>query len=87
VGASALFLYRIVIWQSAVLTLLGFLAGLAAALVVSRLATEAVPDFTTDYRYGDVGAVLFATALMAFVASLLPVRRINGIDPAMVFKA
>jgi putative ABC transport system permease protein len=87
VGASAGFLYRIVASQSAILTALGFSVGFVGALVVARLANDAVPDFTTDFRAGDAAAVLVGTGVMAFVASLVPVRRLNGIDPAMVFRA
>jgi hypothetical protein len=46
---------------------------------VSRLAVQAVPDLTTEFRYLGIVAVFFATAVMAFVASLLPIRRINSI--------
>jgi len=87
VGASAVFLYRIVASQSAMLTSAGFLLGLVAALVVSRLAREAVPDFATEFRSLDIGGVLVGTVVMAFAASLIPVRRINAIDPALVFRA
>jgi len=87
VGASAVFLYRIVASQSAMLTSAGFLLGLVAALVVARLAREAVPDFATEFRSLDIAGVLVGTVVMAFAASLIPVRRINAIDPALVFRA
>jgi ABC-type lipoprotein release transport system permease subunit len=35
----------------------------------------------------DVAIVFGAALLMAIVSSYLPARRINGIDPAMVFRA
>ncbi len=87
VGASGGYLYRIVLSQSAMLVAAGFVIGLGAAIGVAELATEAVPEFVTDFRWFDVAAVLAASVVMAFVASLIPVRRINGIDPAMVFRA
>jgi putative ABC transport system permease protein len=87
VGASAGFLYRIVASQSTILTATGFVFGLVAAFLIARLARSAVPDFSTEFLASDIVAVFFATAFMALVASVLPVRRINGIDPAMVFKA
>jgi putative ABC transport system permease protein len=87
VGASGSFMYRIVATQSVMLTAAGFLVGLVGSLVVARLATSAVPDFATDFRSMDVVSVFVVMAAMAFLASLLPVRRINSIDPAMVFKA
>ncbi len=87
VGGSAGFLYRIVLSQSSMLTATGFSVGLAAAWSVARLVRELVPDFITIFRPQDVIAVLGATVLMAVIASFVPVRRINSIDPAIVFKA
>lgn len=86
-GASGGYLYRIVFTQSALLTLTGFVAGTVAALLLARLATRAVPDFATDFRWQDIAMVLAATVLMALVASFIPVRRITGIAPASVFRA
>lgn len=87
VGASSAFLYRIVLTQSAILTAAGFVVGLAAAVLLARLAEQMVPEFVTDFRARDVAGVLVAAGLMSVVASLAPIRRINGIDPAMVFRA
>lgn len=87
VGASAGFLYRIVLSQSSMLTAVGFAVGLAAAWSVAQFVTELVPDFVTVFRPLDVAAVFGATVLMAVVASFVPVRRINSIDPAVVFRA
>jgi putative ABC transport system permease protein len=87
VGASGAFLYRIVASQSAMVTTSGFVFGLAGALAVARLAREGVPDFATEFRVLDIAAVLAGTVVMAFAASLVPVRRINSIDPALVFRA
>jgi putative ABC transport system permease protein len=87
VGGSAGFLYRIVLSQSTMLTVAGFLVGLVAAWSVAQLVRDIVPDFVTVFRPQDIIAVLGGTALMALVASFVPVRRINSIDPAVVFRA
>lgn len=87
VGGSPGFLYRIVLSQSVTLTAAGFVIGLGGALGVAQLAAQAVPEFMTDFRPQDVAGVLVAAALMAVVASFVPVRRINRIDPAVVFRA
>ena len=87
VGASPGFLYRIVLSQAVMLTAGGFLAGIIAAWAVAHLVREAVPEFITEFRVTDVAGVLGAMVAMAVVASLVPVRRIVSIDPAMVFKA
>ena len=87
VGGSPGFLYRIVLSQSAMLTAAGFVLGLAGALGVARLAGQAVPEFVTDFQLQDVAGVLIAAGAMAILASFVPVRRINSIDPALVFRA
>lgn len=87
VGAGAVFLYRIVLAQATVLSGAGFAVGLAGALGVARLAEGAVPEFATDFRAWDIAAVLLAAGGMAVLASLMPIRRINGTDPAAVFRA
>jgi putative ABC transport system permease protein len=86
-GASSAFLYRVVLVQSVTLTAAGFAAGVLAAMATARLAEEIVPEFATDFRVADIGLTLVAAMLMALIASMSPVRRINSIDPAMVFRA
>ena len=87
VGGSPGFLYRIVLSQSAMLTAAGFVLGLVGAVGVVQLAAQAVPEFVTDFQPLDIVGVLIAAGLMAVLASLVPVRRINSIDPAVVFRA
>lgn len=86
-GGSPGFLYRIVLSQSAVLTAAGFVVGVGGAILLSWLAERAVPEFTTDFQLRDLGLVFGAALLMAVLASTAPVRRINAIDPASVFRA
>ena len=87
IGATAGYVYRIIISQSLMVGVLGFAAGLVATYLVARLATEAVPAFVTDIRWYDVLAVFAASLVMAVLSSYIPVRRIAGIDPASVFRA
>jgi len=87
VGGSAGFLYRIVLSQSSMLTTSGFVLGLIAAWSVAQLVQDVVPDFVTIFRAPDIAAVFAGTVAMAIVASFIPVRRINSIDPAIVFRA
>jgi ABC-type lipoprotein release transport system permease subunit len=69
------------------LTAAGFALGVVSSLLVARLVRELVPDFITEFELTDIVGVLAATIAMAIVASFMPVRRIIGIDPAMVFRA
>lgn len=87
VGASGGFLYRIVLAQAGMLTIAGFVAGLAAAMITANLAERATPEFATQFQLQDGAAVFAAAVVMGVIASLVPVRRINSIDPALVFRA
>lgn len=86
-GASAWFVYRVVIRQSAIVGLAGSLTGIAAAGLVSTFVRRVVPEFVTDMQLMDSIAVLVITMGVSLVATFVPVRKINRIDPAMVFRA
>lgn len=87
VGFSNGYLYRVVIEQSLITGLVGFIGGVALNVVVGRFAEDLVPQFVILVRWTDVGAVLGVTLAMSALAALLPVRRLAGIDPVAVFKA
>ena len=86
VGASGRFLYRVVVDQSLIVGSLGSALGIVAAVAAARLIKAQVPEFITVLRWTDA-AVVFAGALAtAVLASYVPVRRIERIDPAEVFR-
>ena len=86
-GASGAFLYRIVIAQSLIVGVLGSIVGIVASALAATLIKRWIPEFITELLWTDVAVVFAAALLMAIVSSYLPARRINGIDPAMVFRA
>ncbi|MGE0686046.1 MAG: ABC transporter permease [Dehalococcoidia bacterium] len=87
IGASNSYVYRIVIFQSLAVSVLGFAIGFPLALLASRLAESSVPEFITNYEPMSVLFVFTAVLVMGLIASWLPVRRIIAIDPAIVFRA
>jgi putative ABC transport system permease protein len=87
VGAPDGFVYRIVIQQSLLVGLAGSVLGILVAAIAAGLITRWVPEFVTDLRALDVLGVFGIAVLMSIAASFVPVRRINRIDPAMVFRA
>jgi putative ABC transport system permease protein len=86
-GASGWFVYRVVIRQSAIVGVVGSVLGLISAALVATFVRRIVPEFVTDMQWKDAVAVAAATILVSLVAAYVPVRRINRIDPAMVFRA
>jgi putative ABC transport system permease protein len=86
VGASGGFLYRVVVEQSLIVGFFGAALGVGASALAATLIRQEVPEFLTTLRWSDALGV-FATALaVAVAASWVPVRRINAIDPAIVFR-
>lgn len=87
IGASNGFVYRVVIEQSLIVGVLGSALGLGVSVLAATLIKRGVPEFVTDLRWTDAAGVFAAILLVSFVAAYVPVRRINRIDPAMVFRA
>jgi putative ABC transport system permease protein len=87
IGASGGFLYRVVVRQSLIVGVLGAVVGIVSAVVATRLIRNSVPEFITVLRPLDAGGVFVVAVLMAIAASYVPVRRIERIDPAGVFRA
>ena len=87
IGASGGYLYAIVVRQSVIVGVLGGALGTLAGVAFARWIGDWVPEFLTDLRASDVALVLAAMLATAVVASAVPVRRLNRIDPAAVFRA
>lgn len=86
VGASGGFLYRVVVTQSLIVGALGAALGVTASALAADLITQRVPEFVTTLRWSDALAVFAVALAVAVAASWVPVRRINLIDPAIVFR-
>ena len=87
IGASGAFLYRVVVRQSLIVGVLGAGTGIAASVAATRLIRNGVPEFVAVLRPLDAAGVFIVAIVMAIAASYVPVRRINRIDPAEVFRA
>ena len=87
IGASGMFLYRVVMRQSLIVGTLGAAVGIAVSIAATRAIRNGVPEFITVLRPLDVAGVFVVAVLMSVVASYVPVRRIERIDPAEVFRA
>ncbi len=80
-------LYLIVLEQALTTVFIGYVIGVALAVALNPLITNAVPQFLTQIRLIDLGWIFALTILMAIVASYIPMRHLSNIDPAEVFKA
>ncbi len=87
VGASPWQLLAVVVRQSVIVALVGYALGSALGVVAGRLIQDAVPQFSLLFRWQDFLLILAAALVMSAVATLVPVRRVARIDPALVFRA
>ena len=86
IGFNNMDLYKLVLSQSLITGLLGFVFGALATLLVSRFIDRLVAQFIVLVRPQDIALVLVATLVMALGAAIVPARRVAGVDPAVAFK-
>jgi len=85
-GFTNAFLYRVVLEQSLVTSVLGFFIGAGATVLIAPYAQDLVPQFVVFVRWQDLLGITGATLLMGIIAAFIPVRRLAQIDPVTVFK-
>lgn len=86
IGASNFQLYKVVLTQALIISVLGFLIG---AIVVPPLISVLqifVPEFYVLITLDMILFVSFLGILTGLFAAILPVKKLTGIDPALVFK-
>lgn len=79
-------LVRIVVAQAGLISALGYLLGAAVAFGAQFLIGERMGDVTVAITPGMLAAMAAATAVMALLGSLIPLRRIRRIDPIDAFR-
>jgi putative ABC transport system permease protein len=87
VGASGTQLYRIVLEQAILSALLGYAVGALASFAVARIVTRIVVQISVAFTWQQFAAAAVAALVMSVLASYIPIRKINSIDPVIVFKA
>ncbi len=87
IGATNRFLYRLVIIQSCLVGLVGFLLGVPLAIFAGRVIERIVPEFVMLLQWEAALAVSGGVLFMSLLAAILPMRRIAQVEPAMVFRA
>ncbi|MFQ6128522.1 MAG: ABC transporter permease [Thermoplasmata archaeon] len=85
-GATNTYLYKNVLAQALIISMLGYLAGAIISTPATYLIQHFVPEFTISLPL----EIYLWTFLMLFLTgiftSFVPVRRLTRIDPAVVFK-
>ncbi|HXK34105.1 MAG TPA: FtsX-like permease family protein [Dehalococcoidia bacterium] len=86
VGFNNRDLYRLVLIQSFITGIVGFVVGVALTLVLSQFIDQLVAQFIVYVRPIDIALVLVSTMVMAGAAAIVPARRVGAVDPAVAFK-
>jgi putative ABC transport system permease protein len=87
VGASALWLSRVVITETLCYAAVGYGVGIVLSYAAAFLIMSVFPQFTIVIYPETIALTGVMTVVMTVFASLLPIRRIAAIEPALVFKA
>ena len=85
-GVRPIRLCRIVVAQAALVAAAGFALGAAVAYGAQFLIGERMGDVTVAITPAMLAAMAAATAVMAVLGSLLPLRHVVRIDPAVAFR-
>jgi putative ABC transport system permease protein len=83
-GYTNNYLTGVVLQESLILSLLGFVPALITALVLYALAT-AGSGLPIEMTFGRAGLVFVLTVVMCFVSGLLAMRKLKQADPADIF--
>jgi len=87
VGASGPRLYQIVLEQSLISSFLGYAVGALGSFAVARLITRIEVQINVAFSLKYFVGAFVAAIAMSVLASYIPARKINNIDPVIVFKA
>lgn len=87
IGYTSGGLYGVALIQSLASGVIGFIVGYLLSIAVVGFARFYVPGFIHELSNQQIGLVFVITMVMSILASLIPLHRLNAIDPAQVFKA
>lgn len=84
-GASKLFLYRIILEQALWMALLGYIPGIALSMVLGgwTMQTQAIQILVTP---ASAASVFGLTLVMCSGSAIFAIQKVIGLDPALVFK-
>ncbi len=84
-GARDLSILLSVVFQSIILTFVGFLFAVSFALVVIPHIPSLVPQLTLIVSYGEIMRIGLVSLLVAILGALIPAYMVSRLDPATAF--
>ncbi|MGI2336226.1 MAG: ABC transporter permease [Dehalogenimonas sp.] len=86
IGGTNGYLYRIVLYQSMAVSVAGYVIGAAVSVPLIAGLKMLVPELVVTITPAMILWVFLIFVVTGLVASVIPVKRLSGIDPASVFK-
>lgn len=83
-GATNLYIYKVIIKQAVISALIGYAVGMSIALVVSYVSQQGTTAVILPWQL--VAGLFALTVTMCTAASLVSINKVTRLDPAMVFK-
>ncbi len=87
IGANSPQLARLVTIETLARASLGYVFGAGLSYLAATLIMTLWPQFNILIRLETVAQVSILALVMSLIAALLPIRRLNQIDPMVVFKS
>jgi putative ABC transport system permease protein len=87
IGAGEAFMTRIVLEQAFTIAMLGFIAGLILSFLAASWVPNIAPEFYVEINMQNITMTFASIVVMSLVAALIPIRRLERIEPATVFQA
>lgn len=86
IGASNRYLFWVVFEQAFLSSIVGFIAGVILSYLLRQLVFYVAPAIPVVVSPSILAVAFISAVLMSLIASYIPVKRIIGLDPAMVFR-
>jgi putative ABC transport system permease protein len=86
IGARNRYLYGVILRQALMIAAAGFVLGLALAVAAAPLIEYITPELGVQFEQAFIVQMAGIALAMSLVAAVLPVRRLAGVDPKLVFR-
>jgi putative ABC transport system permease protein len=87
IGANEGFMIKIVLEQAFTIAMLGFVAGTLLSLSAANWVPNIAPEFYVEINVWNIAISFVSIVAMSVAASLIPIRKLEKVDPATVFQA
>lgn len=87
IGAGSKTLFSVVIKQTFINVILGFILGIGLGFLTAKVISLFFPKFLIFITPISITKTLLLSLVMALLASIIPIRKVEIIDPVLVFKS